>query len=303
MERAGVQVHAFDLLGDGPWNTWQALRRLASEHRPDWIIGCSDIYYGIAAVRLASEVGARSAIDSYDDFEAYIPRARPLHWLWRRALRQADLRISAGPQLAARMVEISRDTRQPCMVPMSADPIFHRADRSIARESFGIAHNIPVFGYLGSIAPGRDVSTLWEAIPMIRKTLPEAVCLASGRRQIEVGEGVRHLGYLRDEQMPILLSGLDLAVVTAEPNRFGLGSYPSKLYEAIACGVPMVCADLPNLRWIAGERAHYYRSGDSESLAAAIIEQLQSSSPVDPLPGWADVAEILERHLTSGKFS
>ena len=93
--------------------------------------------------------------------------------------------------------------------------------------------------------------------------------------------------------VPRLLSALDLAIVTATTGRFGLGSY-----AAIPCGVPMVCADLPNLRWIAGERARYYRPGDPRSLAQAVLAQLREPLPVAPLPDWSASALELERALT-----
>lgn len=296
LQREGVTVQALDLRGDGPRAVWSQLQALARETRPDWIVGVSDLWYGIAAVRLAKAVGTRAAIDSYDDFEAYLPWALPIHALWRRALRRADLRTAAGPQLAARLQRLSSGAPVQ-MVPMAADPEFRPRDRAAARAALGLPAEARLAGYLGSLAPGRDIETFRHALPRIAAAEPTLSWRVSGRRSLAVPEGVEHLGYLPDSAVPQLLASLDLALVTATPGRFGLGSYPAKLYEALASGVPVVAADLPNLRWIAGDNARYYRPGDADSLAAAVISQYRTPR-VGPSPaGWDDSVLALERAL------
>lgn len=294
--RAGVEIYALDLRSQGPLSVWRSLQELSRQQRPDWIVGCSDIYYGLAATRLAEQLNTRSAIDSYDDFEAYMPWAWPLHQLWRSALRRADLLLAAGPQLAARLQAIS-GASSPRVVPMAADPAFHLIEREWARRQLGLPTGQSLVGYLGSLARGRDIETLRAALPALRDAQPGTRWLASGRRDLPVPAGVEHRGYVADPEVPLLLASLDLAIVTAAPGRFGLGSYPSKLYEAIACGIPMVCADLPNLRWIAGNRARYYKPGDPESLAQAVNAQLRAPQPVPPLPNWEHSAALLESAL------
>lgn len=301
-EATGVKWRSIDFLKAGPAGAWKQALQIARASEADWIVGSSDAWVGVIAARLSSICGARLALDAYDDFEAYMPWNLPLHYLWHRAVRKADLVTAAGPQLAD-VLNLHRNGRSGTRVlPMAADPAFHPTNRNSARNTLGLDCNASLFGYLGSVAPGRDVSTLWAALSSVKHALPDATCLASGRGESDIGDGVRHLGYLPDEQIPLLLSSLDVAVVTAAPNRFGLGSYPSKLYEAIACSIPIVCADLPNLRWIAGDRTRYYRSGDPASLAQAILEQLQDPLPVKPLPTWSDVAKLLEQYL-QGKVS
>ncbi len=69
----------------GPWDYLRACQRCIRKIRPDWIIGFSDTYYGILAQCLAARSGSKACIDAYDNFESYIPWARPLHAAWRRA--------------------------------------------------------------------------------------------------------------------------------------------------------------------------------------------------------------------------
>lgn len=296
LQRDGVTLQALDLRGAGPRGLWAQLQSLAREWQPDWIIGASDLWYGIAAVRLAAAVGARAAIDNYDDFEAYLPWALPAHAFWRRALRQADLRTAAGPQLAARLERLAGGAPVQ-VVPMAADPEFHPRDLTQARAALGLPAEVPLAGYLGSLMPGRDIDSFRQALPRIAAAEPALGWRVSGRRSLSVPAGVEHLGYLPDAQVPELLAALDLALVTAAPGRFGLGSYPSKLYEALASGVPVVAADLPNLRWIAGDAARYYRPGDAASLAEAVIAQCRAPRVAPPPAGWEASVLAMERAL------
>ncbi len=56
--------------------------------------------------------------------------------------------------------------------------------------------------------------------------------------------GVRHLGPLPYEEVPPVVAGaLASAVLTFAPERAGYS--PLKLYESMACGVPIICSDTP----------------------------------------------------------
>src|SRR5690606_10465385 len=54
------------------------IRGEALAFAPDWIVGCSDTWFGWLACRLARATGARLAIDAYDNYEAYMPWNLPL---------------------------------------------------------------------------------------------------------------------------------------------------------------------------------------------------------------------------------
>ena len=69
-----------------PFHYYASACELIKNIRPDWVVGFSDIYYGILAEHLGRKFGIKSAIDAYDNFESYIPYLKPLHLLWRRAL-------------------------------------------------------------------------------------------------------------------------------------------------------------------------------------------------------------------------
>jgi glycosyltransferase involved in cell wall biosynthesis len=214
-------------------------------------LGCSDIWFGILAPHLAARHGSRALIDAYDNYETYHPMIPPLRRLWRQALRRADAVTAAGPQLADFMAR-SCGRSSVGIVPMAADPEFIPSDSDWCRRQVGLPVGPIMLGYMGAIDGRRGVDLLFRLWPELKSKLPGARLLLSGRRSkgIRVPEDTIWLGYRPPEQAPLILNGLDLAFVLNRPSRFGNYSYPSKLYEAMCCGVPAVAAALPGTAWI-----------------------------------------------------
>jgi glycosyltransferase involved in cell wall biosynthesis len=276
-------------------------RRVADRIRalaPDWIIGGSDTHFGILAARWGARHGVRVCIDAYDNFESYLPWAWPLHLAWRRALGRAQLVSAAGPQLLERLQRHARAARA-VLVPMAADPAFQPLPRAVARQRLGLPAGRPLVGYCGSLFPGRGAETLLAAFALLRRQHPEALLVFSGRRRLAPPPEARHLGYLPDAEVPTFLASLDVACVTAVPDAFGSYACPAKLYEALACGVPVVASDVPPIRWILGADARLLaRAGDAEALAARLAAQLSAPFVPPAPPGWDAAARTLEQALS-----
>lgn len=268
------------------------LRGYCHQQRPDWIIGFSDTWYGVLAVHLAQRHGRRALIDAYDNYEAYMPWNRPLHWLWRRALKRADLLTAAGPHLAE-LMNRSRGKDDCVIVPMAADPEFRPGSRNEARIALGLPENATIVAYVGSLAEGRDVGTLFSVV----EDMPDTLFIASGRTMLGCPDALRHLGYLDHAKVPLMYAAADAVVITAEDNRFGRYAHPAKLYEAMACGIPIVCANLPVIRWIAGDQATYYQPANTASLRAAIRKALKEKKRPSAVGSWEESARLFEKAL------
>lgn len=226
------------------------MHQLTKDFRPDWIIGFSDTWYGILAYFLARRHGAKTLIDTYDNYESYITWAKPLHWIWRYCLKNATALSAAGQNLADLISKDRQDSA--VVVPMAADPCFYPMVKNECRLKLGIPLNKTIFGYTGSIFHNRGIDVLFAAFAEIRRKYPEVQLVMSGRKSnsVTVPEGVIWLGYLPDDRIPLLMNSLDLLVVLNKGGAFGDFSYPAKLYEAMRCEVPVVATDTIGVRWI-----------------------------------------------------
>ena len=87
-------------------------------------------------------------------------------------------------------------------------------------------------------------------------------------------------GHVSDDELAAILSGARALVFPSDDEGFGLPPV-----EALACGTPVVCTDIPALREVLGDRATYAPFDDL--LATAWSGNGRPTSPLDRT--WADV--------------
>lgn len=279
-----------------------SVEKQVADVQPDWVVGFSDTWFGILAARVARKNRLRCCIDAYDNYESYIPWAKPLHWLWRSALRRADLITAAGPGLAGFMAG-TQDSERVAVVPMAADPAgFVPRDRTACRELLQLPADQPLVGYCGSVHRSRGVEALFDAIPLVLAQRPEVGFIHSGRTwsDVPLPESITSLGFIDDEKVPVLLNSMDVLVVTNRATSFGSHSYPVKLYEAMSCQVPVVATRTLATEWILDKhRGCLVEPGDAEALSVAILGALsQPGRKYQDVPTWESSCDIFERALT-----
>lgn len=276
MRQSGVEWSCMDVRARGLRGLLHRAVSETASFQPDWIVGVSDAWYGWLAHNLSRRFATRFGIDAYDNFEAYMPWNKPLHWRWRRAVQSAELATAAGPQLA-NLLKQYRGGRSVSILPMAADPAFIPMGRDDCREKLGLPLNVPLIGYSGGWARNRGTHILKDVFLRVRTALPGANLVVTGRPPPEIGrmQGVIATGYLNDEFMPLLVNALDVACIITADTAFGRYSYPAKLYEALACQVPVVATATQPVRWILqDDQRHLARLGDADSIAEQIINNI-----------------------------
>jgi len=278
IDRNGIHWLSRSLWGRGHDSYWATANFLAKKEHPDWIIGCSDTYFGIMAEYLAESFDAASLIDAYDNYESYLPWCRPLHHLWRHAIAKADVVTAAGPQLAD-LLHQQRPDKPVHVVPMAADPnIFIPLDRNACRLELNIPIDKKAIGYCGSIYHNRGMEILFEAHQILKKHGNNIDLLLTGRKSksITIPASAQWLGYLPDEKMSVFLNSLDIAVILNRTSSFGNFSYPVKLYEAMRCHIPVIATNTPPANWILeGDKRFLTQPDDPYDLADKIRQALK----------------------------
>ncbi|GAB4352901.1 MAG: hypothetical protein Kow0073_08790 [Immundisolibacter sp.] len=179
-----------------------------------------------------------------------------------------------------------------------------RSARAAARARLGLPGDAALVGYAGGIHPSRDMHTLFDAMTRLRTQRPDARLVLTGRRVagVQVPADALWLGYLPDADMPTLYQALDAVAVMNTPGAFGDYSYPIKLYEAMACGRPVVVSRTDSTAWILRDYPQrLVKPGSPDALAAALLRALQEKTVAyGALPTWTGNADMLEAALLRG---
>lgn len=301
IQAKGVIWHVLDLRAS-PLTLLGDCIKIAKSCNPDWIYGVSDAWVGCLAKHIAGKIGSKLAIDAYDDFESYMPWNFPLHWLWRRAIRGADVCTAAGPQLSKLMDESRTGKSRTEIIPMAADPEFIPMIKSECRAALNLPETAQIIGYAGSWASNRGTDMLLNVFRILRKFQPNIILALTGKppEHMRRETGVVVLGYLQDFEMPIFINALDVSTVITANTRFGRGSYPVKLCEAMACNIPLVATATDAVKWMLSDAAiHLSPVGDARAFAEAVLKQLHTPKLLYPTPNtWKSVTSKLNEILT-----
>jgi len=166
--------------------------------------------------------------------------------------------------------------------------------RVVDRDRIGaVAGSLGIGGdyilYLGTLQPRKNLVRLVEAFGEMlaawNEDVPPPTLVLAGKKgwlsgdifrsveRLDLSKHVLFPGYVPDEDLPALLSG---ARVFAFPSLYEGFGFP--VLEAMACDVPVVCADSSSLPEAAGDAALRVDPLDTEALAEALHRALTNES-------------------------
>lgn len=151
------------------------------------------------------------------------------------------------------------------------------------RAKLSIGENVPVIMYTGGLSKIKGIDILLNALPLVMKKFPEAVCVIVGYPEVErcqqiinelgIGSQVRFVGQVNYFQ---LSTYLQLANVAVDPKPTGSGEASGKLLNYMAAGLAVVAFDSVNARAMMGETGVLAKLENPESLAEAITYALSN---------------------------
>jgi glycosyltransferase involved in cell wall biosynthesis len=155
--------------------------------------------------------------------------------------------------------------------------------KKAARERLSLPLDARIVAYTGGLLPWKGVDVLVEAARLSPGTLH---VVAGGmeedlRRLREQARGlanVRFDGFVAPEAVAAYLAAADIGVAPnrSRPAISARHTSPLKVFEAMACGLPLVASDLPSLRDALDESVAVFAAPDDPRALAAAIEGLLS---------------------------
>lgn len=199
----------------------------------------------------------------------------PSEWTRREILehfRIAPERVRVIPEAARRE-----------MRPLTAD------EGAAVRQKHGL--DGPYLLFVGTIEPRKNLPVLLRAYDeLLRRTSHRpklVICGGGGWKNDEVyrlvtelglGEMVRFLGYVVDEDLPALYSGAECFIYPSIYEGFGLPPL-----EAMACGTPVITSNASSLPEVVGDSGLMHEPEDYQGLTARLVEILGERSTADHL--------------------
>ncbi|MBI4499168.1 MAG: glycosyltransferase family 4 protein [Chloroflexi bacterium] len=153
--------------------------------------------------------------------------------------------------------------------------------------------------YMGGLDRRKNVDTLIRAYARLEGAPPLVIAgqarsgnrahfpdLPAVAREVGAAERVRFLGWVSEEDKPLLYNGAGLFVFPSRYEGFGLTPL-----EALACGAPVLCSSATSLPEVVGGAAPLFDPDDTDGLARLLAQTLSDSALRARLreagPAWA----------------
>ncbi|MGW3468639.1 glycosyltransferase family 4 protein [Saccharopolyspora sp. NPDC000995] len=172
------------------------------------------------------------------------------------------------------------------VTPLGVDPEWFSAtpmDFEL-RVHYGLPSEYLLF--VGAQGPRKGLQGLLESLEANGSGLPPLVIAGPGKAGIR--NGVIRTGYLPEDHLRRLVAGASALVLPSRDEGFGLPAL-----EALACGTPVVCSDIPALREVTAGQAIRFPGGDPTALNEALHQAL--TSPPDAETGRAQAKSFTWR--------
>jgi len=233
-----------------------------------------DLYYSPSYL-LPVYAGAKAEVICVHDLAwRFYPRSKSMRF---RAYMNA--RLPAALKRADRIVCVSQATANDVQAEYGDDLAgrIRVVHNGVDLDTFcpspdGSEEGAPYIAVVGNQDPRKNIATLLEAFPSFRARLRACrlVMVGPGRPPAPPPAAVDCLGYLQDHELVSLYRGALIVVQPSLYEGFGL-----PVLEAMACGAPVACADIPVFREIAGDCARFFNPRDAVAIADSMAELAQ----------------------------
>jgi glycosyltransferase involved in cell wall biosynthesis len=276
LEEAGVRVHYLPGRGNGPAAGYVWAYRLFGEvYRLNVrLIHSRCLIQGV----LLALAGRRVTCEVHQlDLEKELKVLR-----WGQGLNGLRGIVAISQGLADELRERGARAEKLVILHDAVDPAKFNGSRGQLRNGSAAANGYFTLGYFGSIAQGRGLETLFDAVaatPWLRLRLAGRVTADKEmdgvvqRARDSLGSRLEWLGSVAHSRIPELMQSCDALAIpyTTELKTVNVMS-PLKVFEYMAAGRPIVSSQVGTLREILEEGVDCvsFQAGNQESLVHAL---------------------------------
>jgi len=260
--------------------------RLAREWRPDFLYARYSLN-DLTAVRLRRALNIPLVME-YNGSEVWVQEhwGQPLHFraaserIERANLSEADLVVAVSEEIREQVLRLGIPPRRVLFYPNGVEPsvfdpsLFDENARRAIRRNLGVPVDADVFTFVGTFGHWHGTEVLAAAIQKL--ALERGELLREGRIHfLFVGDGplaprvreivdgnawgrcVTFTGYRPQSETPGILAASDVFVSPHVPNADGSAFFgsPTKLFEYMVMGCPIVASDLNQIGAVLRGRA------------------------------------------------
>lgn len=200
------------------------------------------------------------------------PRVVSAHKARLRWVREQVDRIIV-PSLATKkdLMNLGIDEKRVYVIPEAPDPIFKPASK---QDVMNLKREYRIEGaYLLAVGtnPRKNIQRIIRAFEKVRagRNL-KLIVLGHPHATFEAERGVRFIGHVEKEKLPVFYSGAEALVYASFYEGFGL-----PILEAFSCKTPVVTSNISSLPEVAGKAAELVDPYEVDSIAEGIERALR----------------------------
>ena len=255
--------------------------------RPD-VVHVNGLMFPAMTLALRQRLGSTSAIVLQDHSGVLPSRLATIleRRKWSHAFAAVDACTFTARELAARWHSVGLPRELPVLEIPEASTTFRALDRESARARIALS-GTPIVLWVGRLDANKDPMTVLSGVECAAASMPsmqvswispERTTVNAVTRRIQasptLSTRVRMRQAVPHDEMPLFYSAADIFVSGSYHEGSGYA-----LIEALACGVIPCVTDIPSFHALAGDLGVFWRPGDANGCAQALLRATERISP------------------------
>jgi len=258
---------------------------LLRANKYDIIVASTSPILGIIGYFYSRKYNIRMMYELQDSFDVYGEYKIPfIKQIDRHVTKNSDVVVCVSHALMDKVKKFRKKATYVVENGIEQD-LFKPMDKAKCRKILRLPLDAKIIVYIGHITKIRGFDTLLAAFDKVRKKYPNSYLLVSG--QIDKDMSINHENVLfralpERKQVVMAINAGDVAVIPDSRNAFTEYSFPYKLVEYMACGIPIVATDIGDMSLLLRKyNGSICKPDDADDLSKKIITRLENNKKVN----------------------